>query len=257
MFEEIEAVAFDLGDTLITVNAGPEQLEAVWQEIYTQLQQTEGEGLPPLSAIRRCIEEHVGRKMQITWREKIEAELDIVEMFTNALQAAQMPRADEAAFVRHIIELEHLLVGKYTRVGPQVFDTLTELKQRGYKLALVSNFCNIPQLVYDSIERLGLLSFFDATIISCEFGWRKPSPHIYAETIRRLQTKPERVLFVGDRLVEDVQGPHTAGMKAALTHESRQEDPAAIGMVPDLLIRNLAELLEQLPLHATRTKTDL
>ncbi len=257
MFEEIETVAFDLGDTLITVNAGPEQLEAVWQEIYTELHHTEGENLPPLSAIRRCIEEHVGRKMQATWREKIEAELDIMEMFTNALHAAQVPRAHEAAFVRHIIELEHVLLGKYVRVGPQVFDTLTELKRRGYKLGLVSNFCNIPEVVYGSIEQLGLRPFFDATIISCEIGWRKPSPRIYAETVRRLQTRPENILFVGDRLVEDVRGPHIAGMKAALTHESRQEDPAETGIVPDLLIRNVADLLEHLPPHAKRAKTAL
>lgn len=246
MFEQIKAVAVDLGDTLISIQATPTELAQVWTDIYAQLQANGEPNLPPLSLVRQAIDEHVRKQMQLTWREKTEAELDITELFTNALRAAGMPRADEVDFVRQLITLEHQSVWKYVKVGPQALSTLQELRKRGYKLGLVSNFCNLTDVIYNTLEKLGLLPLFDATVISCEIGWRKPSPRIYAEIVRLLQIEPQQILFVGDRLIEDVVGPHQAGMQAVLTHETRQEDMAESEIVPELIIKNFVDLLQYL-----------
>ena len=45
-----------------------------------------------------------------------------------------------------------------------------------------------------------------------EVGKRKPHPAIYEAVLSELDVAPERSLFVGDRLVEDVRGPAALGM---------------------------------------------
>jgi FMN phosphatase YigB (HAD superfamily) len=48
-------------------------------------------------------------------------------------------------------------------------------------------------------------------------------------------------LFVGDRVREDVLGPQLAGMRAALTHEHRQEAPGEVR--PDAVLKVLGDVL--------------
>lgn len=246
MFEQVKAVAVDLGDTLISFQATAAQIEQVWIDIYAQLQADGEQGLPPLAEIRQALDEYVRKPMRLTWSDKTEAELDIVELFTNAMRAAGLPRHHEADFIRRLITQEQQLVWQYVKVGSQVVSTLQELRRRGYKLGLVSNFCTLPDVIYGTIEKLGLLALFDATVISCEIGWRKPAPQIYADIVQKLKVEPQQILFVGDRLIEDVAGPHQAGMLAVLTHETRQEAVADTDIVPDLIIKNFADLLKYL-----------
>jgi FMN phosphatase YigB (HAD superfamily) len=58
-----------------------------------------------------------------------------------------------------------------------------------------------------------------------------------------MQVAPEQCLFIGDRLIEDVRGPHLAGMSAILTQEFRQEEPDD-NIHPDGIISRLDQLLE-------------
>lgn len=112
-------------------------------------------------------------------------------------------------------------------------------------LGLCSNFCNLTEVVYESLREVKLLEQFDQTAVSCEVGWRKPSPRIYAAICERLAVAPEECLFVGDRLIEDVKGPQEYGMRAILTHEFRQEDPTP-EIQPFAVITRLDQLLAQL-----------
>ena len=91
-----------------------------------------------------------------------------------------MPQAEDEAFLRQVVALEHrLLYERVVAVAPEALSTLTELKRRGYRLGMVSNFCNLPEVAYENIEQVGLLARFDAAVLSCEVGWRKPSvPHL-------------------------------------------------------------------------------
>jgi HAD superfamily hydrolase (TIGR01662 family) len=247
MFESVEALAFDLGDTLITVEATHADFNQIWQTIYSFMQQVEGPNLAPLSDIRHHVDEHVDQKLREARQSHAEIEQDMLELFSNALRAAGLAHADDQKFVYNIVEMRHRAVERFIRVGPHVKTTLAELKQRGYKLGLVSNFCNITEAIYQTIENLGLLIYFDATVISCEIGWRKPSPHIYEAICQRLQVEPTKILFNGDRLVEDVAGPQRAGMQAVLSQELRQEDPTTTEIKPNLIIQNIQELLDYLP----------
>jgi putative hydrolase of the HAD superfamily len=49
-------------------------------------------------------------------------------------------------------------------------------------------------------------------VFSSEVGKRKPHPEIFQVALAALEVAPERTLFVGDRLYEDVRGAGELGM---------------------------------------------
>jgi putative hydrolase of the HAD superfamily len=245
-FLNVRAVIFDFGDTLIHGNFTAGATEAVWEDIYTQLINPAGEtSIPGLKVLRAAWQEHVQVAMARTWKEKTEQEVEFLPLVRQAFRAAAIPADD--AFLREVIGLEHhLLYERIVSVAPEALATLTELRERGYRLGLVSNFCNLPEVAYENIRLVGLLDFFDQTILSCEIGWRKPSQLIYREMLERLEVAGEAAVFVGDRLIEDVQGPQKLGMRGVQTVQFRQDEPNP-AITPDAVIERLDQLLELLP----------
>ncbi len=243
----LKAVLFDLGDTLIHGNFTAGQTESVWEDIYRELINPQAAAdIPELAQIRAAWQQHVQRAMARTWREKTEEELEFLPLVRQAFEAAGLPQTDDA-FLREVVALEHrLLYERVVEVAPQALSTLGELKRRGYRLGLVSNFCNLPEVAYANIQQVGLLQYFDQTLLSCELGWRKPSPRIYQAICERLAVAPTECLFIGDRLIEDVQGPQQAGMRAVHFTLFRQEEPNPT-IQPDATIASFEQLLELLP----------
>lgn len=241
----VRAVLLDLGDTLIHGNFTAGDSQQVWEEIYTTLINPHNDpALPTLPYLRHCMDEKVRKVMAATWALKTEEEQNLPELFMSAFEAAGLKENLSVEFAHQVIAAEQrLLYDRIVEVGPTVFSTLEELRRRGYVLGLVSNFCNITEVVYDNLNRLGLLEPFHQTILSCEVGWRKPSPHIYRAICQKLALEPAACLFVGDRLIEDVRGPQAFGMKAVLTQEYRVEEPTP-EIQPQAVIKRLSELLE-------------
>ena len=91
--------------------------------------------------------------------------------------------------------------------APEVDEVAATLRARGLKLGLVSNYCSLPSVVRRHAARESeLLQLVDESIFSCEIGLRKPHPLIYQTMLERLNVPAEAVVFVGDRLREDVMG---------------------------------------------------
>jgi HAD superfamily hydrolase (TIGR01549 family) len=246
-FENIQAVIFDLGDTLIQGNFTAGAIDDIWEEIYRQLINPGQEStVPELARLREAWKEHVQSAMARTWREKTEQEVDFFPLVQQAFRSAGIAQAEDPEFLRQVISLEHRLIyERVVSVAPEAIATLSELHRRGYLLGLVSNFCNLPEVAYANIRQVGLLEFFDHTILSCEIGWRKPALLIYQEMINRLGVPAEAILFVGDRLIEDVQGPQKLGMRAVQAVHFRHEEPNP-QIHPDAVIDRLDRVLSLL-----------
>ncbi len=79
----------------------------------------------------------------------------------------------------------------------------------------------------------------------------KPYPAMFEEALRRLGTRPEETLMVGDRLETDIEGAVGVGLKTAfvLTGVSRREDIGSAA--PDYILDDLHALITALELdHA-------
>ncbi len=147
-----------------------------------------------------------------------------------------------------IVDIDHAISAEAFAHGSHAPETLEALRRRGIRLGIVSN--NI--YLVDKARALWPLlrdteAHFDVVIFSSDAGLalRKPHPAIYRAALAGLGLDPAEVVFVGDRLREDVQGPRREGMQRAfLTHEYRQEpDPA--GEAARILSR-LDDLLDEI-----------
>ena len=99
------------------------------------------------------------------------------------------------------------------RLYPDVWDTLTTLKERGHQLGLVTNCSAETTLV---LERLQLEPFFDVLALSCEIGAAKPDPRIYQHALDQLGVDPSTVVYVGDGDTDEHAGAARFGMTTVL-----------------------------------------
>jgi putative hydrolase of the HAD superfamily len=119
---------------------------------------------------------------------------------------------------------------------------LAEVKRMNKTVGLVSNTIFPEEYHLAELRKFGLLRFFDFTIFSSTFGFRKPHPSIYQNAVRASGTGPERLLFVGDRYIEDWLGPRQNGFNAVLKYREGREYPSPLP--EDLIfIKSLSELL--------------
>ncbi len=125
---------------------------------------------------------------------------------------------------------------------PETREVLAELKGRGLKLGVISNF---DSRVYSVMRDLDILSFFDAVTISSETGYAKPQPEIFEAAIRNLDYPAESILLVGDSLRDDVLAGAQAGLNAILIDRNHRHAVADVRRITNL--REVAALLSNSP----------
>lgn len=128
---------------------------------------------------------------------------------------------------------------------PDAESCLRAAQEAGFRVAIAGNQ---PAGAVAQLSALG----FEADFImsSHEMGVSKPSPDFFAGPLRRVQAKPGQVMYVGDRVDNDILPARTAGVRTAflrrgpwgLVH-SRQSD-----VVPsDMHLESLEQLAALLP----------
>lgn len=236
----MRAVILDLGHTIIDFGPAEETLLATYTEILALLADLAHAELPTAAAMIDGVTRRIFAATNDSYlREELE-ELDILALFDQALQALGFHL--DAALIREIAVREHRALASGEVLPPANREAVRRLKESGLKLGLVSNVTLLPEMMREDMERLGLLEYFDVTIFSSEEMIRKPHPRIYQAALARLEVAPAEAVFVGDRLKEDIRGPKELGLRAVLTTQFRQEDPAGAVVPPDAVIASLSEL---------------
>ena len=116
-------------------------------------------------------------------------------------------------------------------VYPEVPRTLATLRDRGFRLGIISNWDErLPAL----LDQLGLTPAFDAVVISSEIGVEKPDRRIFAAALERLGVEPAAALHVGDSQLEDAEGAIAAGMEAVLLDRGDRWGRRRPGALSDL-----------------------
>jgi HAD superfamily hydrolase (TIGR01549 family) len=120
------------------------------------------------------------------------------------------------------------------------------------KIGLVSNFTYAP-VIYASLRKLGIISYFSAIVVSEAVGWRKPHRIIFDNALRMLHVKPEDTVFVGDSPLEDVDGAKAAGLRSVFVASCFNSfgDVRKCVTKPDLVCQDLREVCEKLPQIST------
>jgi len=124
--------------------------------------------------------------------------------------------------------LEKLRQGAASRVMeayPEVPGVLEELRSRGLRLAICSNWdWDLSQ----AVDEVGLSDLVDVQVSSAWAGARKPHPRIFEDTLEKLGVEPPACVFVGDTWGPDVAGPRALGMTPVyLSRDGHWPDPTA------------------------------
>ena len=92
------------------------------------------------------------------------------------------------------------------------------------------------------LHSTGLDKFFQFTVVSSDYGFRKPERKMYELALQKLNLSPEEVIFVGNDMYRDVFGAHEMGMKTVF-FRSNQGEQNVCGAEADYIIYNFPELL--------------
>jgi putative hydrolase of the HAD superfamily len=126
--------------------------------------------------------------------------------FEDVFKMVTLKFNDEEEAQNHVLELMKSHKGKY-HLNNELIDTIKEFRNKGYKTALLSN--NSIELRQRLIDD-GIIDIFDEVIISAEVGLQKPQPGIFDILFKKLELKPDEVVFVDDTL-RSLEGADSIG----------------------------------------------
>lgn len=98
-------------------------------------------------------------------------------------------------------------------VPDDVRQALTELKQAGYFMAVLSNRDKPFQ---DVLVSHGISEFFSFSLAGGEVDSYKPNPGLFEHALRRAGLDPNEAIYVGDNYFADVVGSRRAGLRPVL-----------------------------------------
>ncbi len=225
----IEAVLFDLGDTLLDFYF--KHPAEIFQTILASL------------GISKSLDE-----MKTAWL-KAEKDSNLPSLF-GKLPPEEWGEKMNSLVLKHLgikesAELQKALHSKWNdsmsfTIYPETKDVLKELQQRGLKLGLISN--GYEEDIHFFLERAGIeKTTFDIIVGVDTVQCNKPHPDMFKYALRKLKVKPEEAMFVGDDVEVDYKGAENVGMPALLVDRTGKQKQSGMR-----IIKNLKELLSRI-----------
>jgi N-acetyl-D-muramate 6-phosphate phosphatase len=217
---EFKAVFFDLDGTLVDIHG-------------------------PLYIAARNALEHLGHSPPLT-REGYREAIARDELWLGPPEH-QRPVYTQLAFAYLLAEIDRT---ERLEILPHVHETLTELKRRGYTMAVVTSRPGDSQRLVAKLAMVGLASFFDQVVTQESATLRALDK---TESLRHAAARaailPQACIYVGDE-PRDVMAAAGAGFGASVAVAT---GPATFGFLQnhpqhraDFVIRSMAELINLL-----------
>jgi HAD superfamily hydrolase (TIGR01509 family) len=123
-------------------------------------------------------------------------------------------------------------------------DTLSLLRERGYRLGLLSNTWWAAEWHNADLAAHGLAGLLDELVYTSDLPHSKPHPSVFREIASRLDVAPAACVMIGDRQIDDVSGARAVGMRAVWRRNDSGFPTSEVP--PDEVVDALAELPEML-----------
>ena len=230
------AIFFDLDDTIISYDAGAVPL---WQEVCEAYCRQTGE-LPAQQVFETVI-----RVSKWYWSDQERHRLGRLnlararrDVVTRAFQELGNNDFDGAYQIADAFSARR---NESIVIFPGAVETLAYLRQRGVRLALLTN--GAAHVQNAKIERFHLRPYFETILVEGEVGFGKPDARIYRLALARLDLAPQAVWMVGDNLEWDVAGPQALGIYGIWNDWRKKGLPENCGVTPDRIIHSISELM--------------
>ena len=210
----LEALFFDVGRTLLTE-------EPSRYEIYAQAARQHGRNLTAKTM----------KRVMRTAHGDIPARIGGAYRYTDAWFRAFIHRifCQNLGLAPQIISnvteelLEKFSQPESFRVFPGAHELLSELKSRGLKLGVISNWSERLEVL---LERTELACYFDVVVCSATEKMEKPDPALFHLALERMGVKPGQALHTGDHPEQD-GGAAAVGMEFVMIDHLKSSDRSA------------------------------
>lgn len=220
----LKALLFDAGNTLIHID--PDRMLEIFRGVGVEADRdtflwAEARARSRLVAKVAGGEGETGTEKHV-WQ----------EYFLSLFRDAGVPEKSLSA-VGERVKRAHRDLHLWTRVQPGTKETLAELLDTGYRLAVISN---ADGRVEGVLERTGLRPYFEFVVDSHVVEVEKPDPRIFRLALERMGVAPEESLYVGDLYPVDVLGARKAGLRAVLLdpHGREPDEPDRVTSLDEL-----------------------
>jgi FMN phosphatase YigB (HAD superfamily) len=232
----IDGVLFDYGQTLVTFTFPRDDLLEVIRNFLPTIEEAIGGPAPPAEALL----EEVFMPLEGYVTSTSEDEVDWLDVFKSSWERAGLSIPDGLLY--EMADAEQLCWDRIVKVDPDAVEVLSWLRDRGIKRALCSNAPFPPEMMRRQVAANSVGPLMDSVIFSSMLGKRKPAVEMYRATLDAVGLTADRVLFVGNRVREDYDGPRAAGMSAVIyTAHNAGMPPPGIQTITSL--RDLPGLL--------------
>ncbi len=236
---DVDGILFDLGSTLLEYETIPwDELNLLCVEAGYEYLRENGHPVPTLEEFTQAYLD-----IRSSYRERASASLKewvVVDLAEELLKSCGIN--GDGRLAQKYFEAYAEPLARQVTMFADVPTVLQRLKENGKKIGLVSNTIFPGEYHRRELEAYGILQYFDFTVFSSSFGYRKPHPSIYRYAVELMNSRPNRLLFIGDRYPEDYQGPREYGLHAMIKYREGRDypDPMPDGMI---VLRALSELL--------------
>jgi HAD superfamily hydrolase (TIGR01509 family)/HAD superfamily hydrolase (TIGR01549 family) len=238
----VQAVFFDMGGTIETFG-------------YTRELRLEATAVIQQCLLQAGIDLHLaneqffevisgGLESYKRWSIQSMNELHPLRVWSDYIFAGQDVDLDRLAVIAE--ELMFLVETRFYRraMRPEMPAVLEAIKQMGLKIGLISNVNSHGQ-VPTNLQAYGIINYFDPIVLSSEYGRRKPDPAIFHYAARLANVPASACLYVGDRIVRDIDGAQRAGFgKSVLIRHDFEHGEDDAGATPDAVIEDMTGLLD-------------
>lgn len=169
-------------------------------------------------------------------------EKDPQKIIENIINKSKISAMDDQ--MKEILELRKNRFQKsLVDVDSKVLQVLSDIKKSGKRLCLISNADVIDVMYW---KQSPLSNLFDDAVFSYEARYVKPQSEIYHVGLNKMNTIPEKSVFIGDGGSDELRGAKKLGMKTILSSyflEKERKDQAIINFA-DYSIKDFGEILE-------------
>ncbi|MFH1008225.1 MAG: HAD family hydrolase [Candidatus Latescibacterota bacterium] len=233
---ELRAVLFDVYGTLIDIKTD-EHRDDVFESLsrFLEYRRVSISAQP----LKELYFDQINRQIAES-REKF-PEVDVSGAFAHILR--DTGGVNDRYLAMLMTQLYRSLCREHMRLFDDTFWTLNKFRRK-YRLGIVSDaqrlFC-LPEL-----RTLRLEHFFDAVVISSDYGFRKPDPRVFHIALAMINVPPSEAAYIGNSFETDLIGAKDAGLAmTGLIHQSDQKRKAyPEGYAPDFVADDLRGALK-------------
>lgn len=198
---KLKAVLFDIYGTLVDIHTN-EHRDDAFDSLSRFLEYRRV--FIPGRELKELYFDHINQ--QIARSRENHPEVDVARAFGHVLR--ERGRTTDRYLTMITTQLYRSLCRERMRLYGDTFWTLNEFRKR-FRLGIVSDaqrlFCK-PEL-----RALRLENFFDAVVISSDYGFRKPDPRLFHIALAALNVPASEAAYIGNKYETDLVGAKGAG----------------------------------------------